>query len=272
MKQLASAATSLALLAGLSGCGGADRGRPEQGPVEHSFADPGPTSTDCGADARLALTSISDFELGAAQGFWASKDRTEETFISPDPTQTPLPAEELGATRCGGRFAFHLQGGPFTDWGAAFGYSTHAAFDASQYRGLSFWARSGPGGQTELELGVADRHTDAEAVRQAIEAGEDVTPGVDVCRPLPELGPNDPPLEDEQRTLQERRLDCGDGFKKLVQLTSEWQFFAVPFSEMRQGGWRFVAPSFDTSAIWSFSFVQSRGYIDLWIDDVAWYE
>ena len=69
--------------------------------------------------------------------------------------------------------AIHIQGGPFLSWGGGVGKAMKeypstrtpttwrdAVFDASQWEGISFWARRGPDSQAGFRVLVGDKNTD----------------------------------------------------------------------------------------------------------------
>jgi hypothetical protein len=71
-----------------------------------------------------------------------------------------------------------------------------------------------------------------------------------------------PPEADEQ---------CGDHFTFPINLSTEWQFYKIPFTEMFQQGWAKQAPSFDLTSVSVVRFTWDVGYIDYYIDDVKFY-
>lgn len=100
------------------------------------------------------------------------------------------------------------------------------------------------------------------------------TGGSNVCAPYafatdqtgqycydPANGP--PPAESTER--------CGDTWLDPVGLSTDWQFFKVPFSELRQEGWAKRFPRLELSAVTMVRFTWSVGWVDYWIDDVRFY-
>jgi hypothetical protein len=71
-----------------------------------------------------------------------------------------------------------------------------------------------------------------------------------------------PPEADEQ---------CGDHFAFPLNLSTDWQFYKIPFTEMFQQGWAKQAPNFDLTSISVVRFTWDVGYIDYYIDDVKFY-
>jgi hypothetical protein len=71
-----------------------------------------------------------------------------------------------------------------------------------------------------------------------------------------------PPEADEQ---------CGDHFTFPINLSTEWQLYTIPFTEMFQQGWAKQAPTFDLTSVSVVRFTWDVGYIDYYIDDVRFY-
>ena len=72
-----------------------------------------------------------------------------------------------------------------------------------------------------------------------------------------------PPPESSER--------CGDPWIAPVRLSPDWEFYRVPFSELRQEGYGKEFPAFDRSAVTMVRFTWSQGWVDYWIDDVRFY-
>ncbi len=262
----------------LAGCGGTDGRRPlptSSNDPAAVFADPGPTIVDCGADRGLQIETFEDFELGAGTGWCVSNDNTPGVFEKPTPDTCNVPSEAIPGGRCASAFALHVYGGAFTIWGSGIAAGLpHTPYDLSRFTGLSFWARKGPVGLSNLVVGLRDYHNDYTGAAQEPDAEK----GVSVCLPFcpkdtPDGAPQArcAPSDDPNRPLEQRKLDCGGDYATGVVLTSEWKFYKIAFADLRQDGWRFVSPSFDTSRVWSFDFNQWVGYDDTWIDDVGFY-
>ena len=64
---------------------------------------------------------------------------------------------------------------------------------------------------------------------------------------------------------------CLDGWVRTVQLTPDWQFYAVPFSEFRQGNFGKVAPYFNLKAIDTIALGFIVGWADVYVDNVSFY-
>jgi hypothetical protein len=64
---------------------------------------------------------------------------------------------------------------------------------------------------------------------------------------------------------------CQDGWQKVVQLSPDWRFYALPFSEFGQGGFGKRAPYMDLKSIDVIGFGSTMGLADIYIDNVTFY-
>jgi hypothetical protein len=107
-------------------------------------------------------------------------------------------------------------------------------YDASKYKGISFYAKKGPGSTSKVRIKVPDKNTD---------------PDGGVCGA------------------------CANDFGMNLKLSEEWQKFIVPFSSLRQdSGWGNPRPrSVASEAVFAVQFqVNEKGRpFDVWIDDLA---
>jgi|RhiMethySRZTD1v2_1073278.scaffolds.fasta_scaffold101829_2 hypothetical protein len=106
-------------------------------------------------------------------------------------------------------------------------------YDASAYKGISFWAKKGSAGTAKVRLKVPDKNTD---------------PDGKVC------------------------AECFNDFGSDLVLTEQWTKYVVPFNQMKQlGGWGSPhPPAIDPKTIYGVQFqVNEPGAsYDIWIDDV----
>jgi hypothetical protein len=222
---------------------------------------------------------------------------SDETPVVPDPLQcrtgyAVFQQESLPASRCGADgYGLHLSappdGGGLTGWGmnlsidfrqncngtsdpdAGVGF-TPCFVDASRWTGISFWARLGPQstGATAL-VTVGDPHTSSQI-------GD--TPPYNLQYPFNERLCGDPPCVPggDGGSSGGGLLDGGnpqcDPFGKAVLLVSDWQFYAIPFSEMRQKGYGVPESTLELSRILGFKFSLGKGAWDVWLDDIAFYK
>jgi hypothetical protein len=78
------------------------------------------------------------------------------------------------------------------------------------------------------------------------------------------FNPGDPPPPD-------RDDRCLDGWATTVQLTTDWQYYTVPFSQMQQGGFGKVAPYFNLKAVDTVALGFVVGWADAYVDNVSFY-
>lgn len=64
---------------------------------------------------------------------------------------------------------------------------------------------------------------------------------------------------------------CGDHWLKPVHLSTEWQFFKVPFSDLLQQGWAKESYQLDLTSAAVVRFIWGRGWVDMMLDDVRFY-
>ncbi|XXX82530.1 hypothetical protein WMF30_27630 [Sorangium sp. So ce134] len=201
-------------------------------------------------EAPLELSMIDDMEDGnigilkgeeanPRQGAWFAYNDGSEGGA-----QEPAEAAELVAVmtpaRGGSERAVHTSGNDlFTSWGAGIGFRLSSAdYDATAYRGITFWARAEGASSTELSVTFVDQQTD---------------PGGGICGD------------------DEGQVPCFDHFHTSVPLASDWTHFKVPFACLVQTGYGiFEAFAQDRIRIVQFSFGPGQAF-DYWIDDVAFY-
>jgi hypothetical protein len=183
----------------------------------------------------IGLSMIDDFEdqnqfllpIDGRSGQWSSfSDGT--------------PGGELGfsilrAARPASNYALNLAGRGFTAWGAGvgFGLNRGGPYDASIYRGVTFWARIDSGSDTAVRLNVVDEHT---------------TPEGGFCSA------------------------CWDHFGRWIVLRQEWQRFVFRWDQLAQSGWGDLWSNVEPGAIYGMHFItRSNASFDVWIDDIAFF-
>lgn len=70
---------------------------------------------------------------------------------------------------------------------------------------------------------------------------------------------------------QENSQLCGDHWTYPVYLSTEWQFYKVPFTSLLQQGWAKKFDKLDVSTATMIRFQWSTGWMDFWLDDVRVY-
>jgi hypothetical protein len=189
-------------------------------------------------------------------------------FDKPVPAEAiPSPVNHKEPGRCGSKYAFHVIAGPFSKWGGQLGHTfgtpicatseadcpvDSAPIPGGPYDGIAFWARVVPGSGSSMRIQVGESHTDVK---------------------YPETGDAGPPCVDNVGIENPNNTTDGcDSFGSFVTLNSDWQFFALPFEEMRQAGWGKRAPFFDIQHISNITFFYAQGVWDIWLDDISFYK
>jgi hypothetical protein len=134
-------------------------------------------------------------------------------------------------------FAARAMGGVYTIWGSGFSVGLGGPYNASAYRGVSFWVRA-PAGGIILQVALPDIDTDPAGGRCSQAAGA--------------------------------VNGCFDHWAVPMMVGASWTKVTIPFSALRQGTWGNVAPSFRADAVFALQFNIGVGArFDVWVDDVA---
>jgi hypothetical protein len=184
-------------------------------------------------------------ETDGREGSWYVYDDGTSGMRTPAGTVVMFPLEDLAEPLGKSTSVVHVQGGGYTGFGGGVGTtlvpgSTSMAtyWDASEYAGISFWARGR--GTMVVQTVLAETRS----------AGEDY-PGL--C----------------EQTLQ---LNCNDNYaSSALTLEDEWTEYVVPFATLKQEGWGVPVPwSYHLNAL-EFRWVTDEDF-DFWIDDVRFVE
>jgi len=200
-----------------------------------------------------ANSGLSASELAEAQAALDACKISCLAIQTPLYTAKPVPADLIpDGGRCGSLFALHMVAGPFDtvpfapneSWGGVIGQNwiPYDAYTAG-WEGIAFWGRAAPGSRRALRVTLTDSNTDPKS------------PTAD-CLSV--------------HSTDHPEVGC-DNFGFMVELSPDWQFFKIPFSEMRQGGWGRPAPYLNTAALYSMGFSYDVGLWDFWIDTVYFY-
>lgn len=198
----------------------------------------------------LDLSMIDDMEDGDTRisegnganpwaGFWF-----EDNDESPEGRQDPADPADLVSTldppRGASTKAVHTSADDgFILWGAGVGFhlDDEAYYDASGYRGLTFWARAEEGSTRKMKVLFIDQQT--------YHMGG-------ICN--------------------DAEGECNNHFHKPVMLESEWKHFKIPVECLKQEpyGKQLLAPALER--LWAIEFFFDKELaFELWIDDVAFY-
>lgn len=205
--------------------------------------------------------------MDGATNFWFS-------FGDPTPgSVTSALLQPIPGGRCGNLQALVLTSRGHQDWGSGFGeYETTLGIanqmgyvDATDYEGISFWARAtGFGTSNGFLLSLNDSHTaDPLVCNQPMV--EDIAGGgytyneggmiVPLGGALPAPG------------------DCGNAFRRPVLAHREWYLHTLPFESFMQVAEPNRRPTgVDRATLYSFTInVPKDSNLELWIDDLGLY-
>jgi hypothetical protein len=187
-------------------------------------------------------------QTGGRNGGWSVYSDNTGGTLEPAAGSNRAPARIVGG-RCGSAYAMRVTGQGFTDWGAGvnigFRYENDdlAAFDASRYSGIRFWARVGETNTSAIRVQLQDLST---------------YPVGGVCDPNDLLGAS----------------ACYNGHGTgLVPLATEWRLYEIVFDRLSQRD-LFGSPSvFDKGQVYAIEWLLEPGSVfEIWIDDVWFYE
>jgi hypothetical protein len=263
----------------------------------------GETTTDNGTDgqppydpcedsATLERLMVADFEVvppPSGISFFTGSDNT-----APSDQLSPVPpnvfATGLEAPKCPDDAApgsgFHITATGLQAYGYSFGFNMlgllpggdgSAVFDASSWDGISMWVRKGTGpapdkrSSSSFFAAVADRYTDP--------SGAPLFMGEETQLLLPSTGTYCAFDAVDVDGMCVADNDCNDPllsqcdkFGSGVGISTEWRFFKVPFSGMRQRA--YGRPSTQATVdtrILGLDFGLDGENWDFWIDDLAFY-
>ena len=173
------------------------------------------------------LGGVNQDAPGRGGGFYAYNDGTGTQTPAPDTGEAP---NATAVSRCGSTFAMCSNGKGFTTWGAGIGTDMGVAsgdskspYDASQYKGIAFWAKIEPGSLSNMRIKLPDKST------------------------APEGGICDENAEGESTY-------CFDDWGSDVTLEEQWKPYTILFSDLAQEGWGMVSSGFDPSTLYSLQF------------------
>jgi hypothetical protein len=136
------------------------------------------------------------------------------------------------------KYTSYLKGYGFSDWGVDFGFGLGSPYNASDYTGISFWAKVDNGTNTVLRVAFPDKDT--------YQIGG-------VCESNV-TGPT----------------ACYKHFGARITLTTEWKKYTVTFTQISQEGWSVPGTNFDPASLYEVLFqIPVNATFGIWIDDVA---
>lgn len=210
-------------------------------------------SGEGGEPAATDEALVDDMEDGDAQvkiaqgrtGFWyVGNDGTASGVQEPSSSAFQM-AELAELERPNSRYAARMLASGFTGWGTVIGFNLVQSlgkvepYDASQYCGVSFWAKAKAATPLRYRLPDASTHQAGGVCVVGGGAGQ----------------------------------DCYDHFGKSVALTTTWQQFSAKFTEFAQTGTGYHPPDkklkVDALFAMEWALPGSVPAYEIWIDDVA---
>ncbi len=161
--------------------------------------------------------------------------------------QTPG-IDQLMSVIPGGReqsvLAVHTTASGFSGWGASVGFEfenqlgQRAAFDASNFSAITFYAKVESGSASKVWVALPDSNTD---------------PSGGVCGQDPDAGSD----------------ACLDHFGQYVDLEQTFAKYTIVFAQLSQKGWGHAESGLDSAHLLGLEVSWGTSSIDLWIDDVT---
>lgn len=186
-------------------------------------------------DASILMT-------GDRNGAWFSIHDDTPGSLWP-PSDSPFVMSPLPEPRGASKTSVRSNGSGFSTWGAAVGVvlkindaKQPLFYDASAYKGITFWARIGENSITSLRVDLPDKNTAAMG---------------GVCQ----------------------GTQCNDHFGRVINLSQAWKQFTIAFSELKQSGFGLQQDALDSTHLAGvqFEFGQNATFYVL-IDDLAFYK
>ena len=173
-------------------------------------------------------------------GYWLTFDAAAGCTLSPESGASPFMAQAPSGTGTGDHALHFVSSGGATDGcgiNLEFTSLPVKLYDASEYTGISFGARSESAAKTLL-FKVVVAATD---------------PRFEQCDPA---------------AAADSMMQCYDHLQTTVQLTTAWREIVVPFADLVQEGWGYSAGDFDATTLVAIQWVAKPGTANVWIDDV----
>jgi hypothetical protein len=236
---------------------------------------------------------------------WSSHDSTSDAaWTSGDAGNPPVGILTAVATipdgaLCGDATALHVASqNYYNDWGAVFGFYGFGKKVETTRQGLSFWARA-PGNTNKSLTIILDDANTYNPGAMCTHPGEIIPPGdggancTTYCTPDGGVTSTGPITDGNGNVLSSGTSSaplppngCGNSYATTLVLTTDWQFYTVPFSKFQQQNTPDKVPNSDlkqtgplapttyllTPWIWNMTFrVPKDSPFDLWVDRLGFY-
>lgn len=231
--------------------------------------------------------------------------KVTNTIDDPPKAVMELAVEPLAEPRCGAddTHALVIRASGNTDWGGFIGdYGIVNGVDASDYAGVSFWARAAVGTTQSFTVRLDDATTanlppvalssDVETTEQLLDVDppeddpNDPTDYFLSCEPPPQdaaelggsaveisAGTSDVAIGSSITGRVPREGECGNQFRRVVSVSERWEFYTLPFEEFAQDPYPNRSPGgIDSSSIRGFQLgFPKEAVVELYLDEVNFY-
>jgi hypothetical protein len=240
----------------------------------------------CVESQSLEKVMIADFEGPPGGTFTSSNDMTPGAMFTDGLVTEPLEAPKCPEDAAPGS-AYHFIGTGFQSYGYSLGFNGLNAlpnaggptyFNAEDWTGMSMWVRKGstlPVSSSSIFASVAERFTapsggtlfSGEQQVDLLDAGscpDDQTPGTCYCA----FNAID---VDDNGTPDPLQSQC-DKFGAGVGIATDWRFFKIPFTRMRQRAYGRPAPvPVPDPWVLGVEIGLDGENWDFWLDELAFY-
>jgi hypothetical protein len=233
---------------GFGGSGGVvGRDGGDARPIGTDAGDGGPVTTDVMTCQGLAsneelIDNLNDGDrfipsVSGRAGAWSdSHDSSPSGKMFPDPTTGFVASDSGDACR---KFAAYTYGSGYVLWGANLWVGLGGPYNASNYNGISFWAKIDTGTSAVVRVAFPDK---------------DTQPDGNVC----------------QTSVSSGSTACYDHYGYRETLTSTWTKYTISFSQLAQENWGHAGTAFDPSSLYEILFqIPVGANFGVWIDDIA---
>jgi hypothetical protein len=173
---------------------------------------------------------------GRAGAWFDSHDSSPNAKMYPDPNTGFSPTDTGDSCR---KFAAYVTGSGYVLWGADLWFGLGSPYNASKYKGISFWAKIDAATSSALRVSFPDKDTQPEG---------------NLC----------------QTNVASGSTACYDHYGYRPPVTTTWTKYTVAFSQLTQEGWGHAGSAFDPASLYQVLFqIPVGATFGIWIDDVA---
>jgi hypothetical protein len=179
---------------------------------------------NCPEEAGYLFHSVDTFETVGSAGVWTSTDTTEGKV-------TALVESIPNGPRCGSTAAAVLRSENLNDWGGLIGFNNFGPRNEAEFEGISFWAKAeGSTGRafTVLLTDVNSAESAPDRKCRTYDAGASGQ-GTSTT-----INPGTGEVISGSTGAAALPDQCENGYFTVVEITSSWHFYTIPFSAFHQ--------------------------------------